>query len=242
MNKLKVFIGAGGWAYYPTDQEDKLRSYARRFNFVEVNSTFYQIPRLSTVRSWRRRVPRDFTFAVKCHHSATHVNELKPIEDTFSTFRRMNEICHLLKSDILVVQTPSRINYNDKKISDIKNTFNSLSLKPKLAWETRTQGDNPIPRKISDLMAELDITPIVDLSKETPPQKTTTLYSRLFSRVDQGKLEYDEEDVENITRRIRESGANTVYLAFHGIRMYNDASNFQEFYEDKDPWSSKVPR
>jgi len=76
-----IHIGAGGWDYLAS-RSDRLRAYARLFDFAEVNSTFYHLPRLSTVRSWRRRAPPGFTFAVKCNRRATHDLSLRAEEET----------------------------------------------------------------------------------------------------------------------------------------------------------------
>lgn len=67
---VEVLVGAGGWAYFNVSG-DRLRGYAKAFRMVEVNSTFYRIPPLSLVRSWRRRVPEDFKFTVRCHREIT---------------------------------------------------------------------------------------------------------------------------------------------------------------------------
>jgi len=69
-----MLIGAGGWAYFRVPEEDALTAYTKAFNFVEVNSSFYEYPDMRTVRSWRRRAPRDFEFSVRCHRDITHQN------------------------------------------------------------------------------------------------------------------------------------------------------------------------
>lgn len=62
------FIRAG---WYPPevkdDAEARLRYYADRFAMVEVNSTFYALPRIELVESWSERTPDDFRFHVKAH-------------------------------------------------------------------------------------------------------------------------------------------------------------------------------
>jgi uncharacterized protein YecE (DUF72 family) len=62
------FIRAG---WYPPevkdDAEARLRYYADRFAMVEVNSTFYALPRIELVESWSKRTPDDFRFHVKAH-------------------------------------------------------------------------------------------------------------------------------------------------------------------------------
>jgi len=62
------FIRAG---WYPdevkNDAEGRLRYYARHFPMVEVNATFYALPRAGTVQAWADRTPDDFRFHVKAH-------------------------------------------------------------------------------------------------------------------------------------------------------------------------------
>jgi len=74
-------LGTQGWNYaawvgtfYPTGTrpQDFLRTYARAFDTVEVDSTFYAIPPSSTVRGWSSRTPESFTFALKLPQEITH--------------------------------------------------------------------------------------------------------------------------------------------------------------------------
>ncbi|HEX4936902.1 MAG TPA: DUF72 domain-containing protein, partial [Gemmatimonadaceae bacterium] len=76
-------IGTQGWNYdawvgpfYPTGTRpaDFLSVYARAFDTVEVDSTFYAIPPAKTFRSWRSRVAHrpGFVFALKLPQEITH--------------------------------------------------------------------------------------------------------------------------------------------------------------------------
>ncbi|MEM4246018.1 MAG: DUF72 domain-containing protein [Candidatus Bathyarchaeia archaeon] len=224
---VETFIGAGGWSYFDSGKRDRLSAYAERFNFVEVNSTFYDIPRPSTVRSWRR-VPRGIAFSLKCHYSATHVNELRPVDETFKTLRIMGEICRLLGAHFLVIQTPSWIEYDEAKMRDLRNLFSSIDLGTSIAWEARTPGDKPIPEVLLRLMEDLDITVVNDLSRDEPMRGSSVLYSRLFSMPSQ--VEYEEETLETIHSRVEKAGPAKAYLAFHGVRMYRDAENYRRLY------------
>lgn len=61
--------------FYPKPRPkgfDELAFYARHFNTVEVNSTFYGQPRADVARSWARRTPAGFEFAVKLFQKFTH--------------------------------------------------------------------------------------------------------------------------------------------------------------------------
>jgi uncharacterized protein YecE (DUF72 family) len=77
----EIRLGTQGWNYpawrgpfYPegTRAVDYLRTYARAFDTVEVDSTFYAIPPASTVRGWADRTPANFRFALKLPQEITH--------------------------------------------------------------------------------------------------------------------------------------------------------------------------
>ncbi|MFN2483905.1 MAG: DUF72 domain-containing protein [Candidatus Limnocylindria bacterium] len=79
-------IGCSGWQYrhwssdfYPPDlpQQHWLEHYARTFDTVEVNNSFYRLPSRSVFAGWRRRSPAGFVFAVKGSRYLTHVKRLK---------------------------------------------------------------------------------------------------------------------------------------------------------------------
>jgi uncharacterized protein YecE (DUF72 family) len=90
-----MFIGTQGWNYeawvgpfYPegTKPVDFLRVYARAFNTVEVDSTFYAIPAASTLRDWASRVGDDFQFALKLPQEITHENRLRNVAPALDLF------------------------------------------------------------------------------------------------------------------------------------------------------------
>jgi uncharacterized protein YecE (DUF72 family) len=81
-----IRIGCSGWNYahwrngvfYPPRlaSKDWLRFYAEQFDTVEVNTTFYRLPRFSSVARWVEESPDGFTFAVKVSRYVTHVKRL----------------------------------------------------------------------------------------------------------------------------------------------------------------------
>lgn len=77
----RIRLGGQGWNYpawvgpfYPprTRAADFLSVYARAFDTVEVDSTFYAVPAVRTVRGWADRTPDHFTFALKLPQEITH--------------------------------------------------------------------------------------------------------------------------------------------------------------------------
>jgi uncharacterized protein YecE (DUF72 family) len=76
-------VGTGGWAYFKVQNKPSLKAYSEVFNFVEVNYTFYQYPNTRLVEGWRKTVPKDFTFSVRCHQDLTHKIGLKPVDEAY---------------------------------------------------------------------------------------------------------------------------------------------------------------
>jgi uncharacterized protein YecE (DUF72 family) len=79
------YLGTQGFAYrdwvgsfYPahTRSEDYLTHYAQHFRAVEIDSTFYGIPRAATIQSWYERTPPDFIFTAKFPRVITHDKKL----------------------------------------------------------------------------------------------------------------------------------------------------------------------
>ncbi|MFQ5978660.1 MAG: DUF72 domain-containing protein [Candidatus Heimdallarchaeota archaeon] len=74
-----IWIGTAGFAYahwkgsfYPANTPRQLAYYARHAAFVEINSTYYQIPSKATVQGWDAQTPDSFRFAVKLVRKITH--------------------------------------------------------------------------------------------------------------------------------------------------------------------------
>jgi uncharacterized protein YecE (DUF72 family) len=86
-----VRIGCSGWNYahwragvfYPPrlPQRDWLRFYAEHFDTVEINTTFYRLPRADAVARWVAETPRGFTFSVKVSRYITHVKRLTDVAE-----------------------------------------------------------------------------------------------------------------------------------------------------------------
>lgn len=87
---MTILTGTSGFGYkewkgafYPSDLKnaDMLRYYATRLPAVEINNTFYRLPRSSVLESWRETVPGGFKFVLKASRRITHFKRLKDSED-----------------------------------------------------------------------------------------------------------------------------------------------------------------
>lgn len=83
----KLVAGTSGYAFkewkgpfYPPDLKDAamLAYYAGRFPAVEINNSFYQLPKEKVLLQWAAQVPESFSFAIKASRRITHFARLKP--------------------------------------------------------------------------------------------------------------------------------------------------------------------
>jgi uncharacterized protein YecE (DUF72 family) len=112
-NQSKIVqVGCQGWNYddwtgdeifYPRGAKtaDMLEIYARAFETVEVDSTFYAIPAASTVEKWRKRTPAHFTFALKLPQSITHERMLRP--NSYALLAEFCEAARVLREKLAAV-------------------------------------------------------------------------------------------------------------------------------------------
>ena len=90
---MNLYVGTSGYSYkewkgtfYPEDLPDKqmLRFYGERFRSVEINNTFYRMPKASVLEAWAKEVPADFMFVLKASQRITHHQRLKDADDSVS--------------------------------------------------------------------------------------------------------------------------------------------------------------
>lgn len=111
-----LYVGTSGWQYphwrrvfYPQKlpQREWLRYFGARFQTVEVNNTFYNLPERSVFEHWREQSPRDFVFALKMSRFLTH---LKRLHDPHEPVQRFLERADALgaKMGPVLLQLPPR--------------------------------------------------------------------------------------------------------------------------------------
>ncbi|MBI3474183.1 MAG: DUF72 domain-containing protein [Acidobacteria bacterium] len=90
-----LYVGTSGWAYpswkpefYPEKLAQKkfLNYYASRLNAVEVNYSFRQLVKETTIQNWIAETPEHFHFTIKAHQVLTHIKRLKDAEDFLKRF------------------------------------------------------------------------------------------------------------------------------------------------------------
>ena len=82
--KPTIHVGCSGWVYkhwrgilYPEGlpQRRWFERYADEFDTVEINASFYRLPKPETFDGWRDKAPKGFRYAVKVNRFITHAEE-----------------------------------------------------------------------------------------------------------------------------------------------------------------------
>ena len=226
----EILIGAGGWAYFHVPREDSLTAYARAFDFVEVNSTFYEYPDMRTVRSWRRKVPKDFEFAVRCHRDVTHGNRLEPSSANVASLERIMDICEALRAPVLHVLTPRDMKFSKQaaeKLHDLVASVNPGQVR--IALEIPRSDVESLDQNAIKVMQDLNIVHCVDLSQREPAYVSDLLYTRLFGPREDNIYQFTDEELERIDAKALRPEFEKSVLAFHGMKMYKDAARLKVF-------------
>jgi uncharacterized protein YecE (DUF72 family) len=123
-----VHVGCSGWNYahwrervYPqgVPQSRWLEHYATLFDTVEVNATFYRLPRREAVARWVEQTPPGFVFAVKASRYLTHVRRLTDLGGGIERFyERIEPLERSPKLGPVLWQLPANFHRDDERLAD----------------------------------------------------------------------------------------------------------------------------
>jgi uncharacterized protein YecE (DUF72 family) len=127
--RAPVRIGCSGWNYahwrngvfYPPRLPASrwLEYYAEHFDTVELNATFYRLPRAPSVARWVEQTPPEFAFAVKGSRYLTHVKRLTDLGPGLSRFyRSIDPLVRSPKLGPVLWQLPPNFKRDDERLRD----------------------------------------------------------------------------------------------------------------------------
>jgi uncharacterized protein YecE (DUF72 family) len=121
-----VRVGCSGWNYghwretvYPKGLPARgwLQHYASLFDTVEVNTTFYRLPRRDAVAAWAQQTPADFLFTVKASRYLTHLKRLTDMERGVERFyERIEPLQEASKLGPVLWQLPGNFRRDDERL------------------------------------------------------------------------------------------------------------------------------
>lgn len=176
----EIKVGCCGFA---VSQEE----YFRLFNLIEIQNTFYQIPRLQTAEKWRDTAPQGFEFTMKAWQLITHEpssptyrrlkSKIGPVRfgrygsfrvtpEVMEAWKRTAMFARTLGASIVVFQCPASFRPTQQNIANMREFFNRIDrVGFRFAWEPRGVWSEELVRQLCE---ELDLVHCVDPFKNKP--------------------------------------------------------------------------
>lgn len=240
---MNAWVGTSGWSYdewkgsfYPEDlpKEKMLEYYSARLRTVEVNNTFYRMPKREMLAGWREQTPDDFSFVLKASRRITHKARLG--EDAVDPLGYLTDNVTELgaKQGPLLFQTPPWL----KRDVDRLRTF--LSHIPdgvRAAFEFRSTSwfVDEVFEALGEAGAALVVADTGDDEKDPPLVATAPFgYARLRREA------YEDGLLESWAQRLAGAGWDDLWVFFKhedegaGPRL---AARFRDLLPDAPPRS-----
>jgi len=236
LGSIMINVGCCG---FPVKRE----TYYQIFSVVEVQQTFYQLPRLETGKRWKEEAPPDFEFTMKAWQLITHEPSsptyrrlrmkipekkkknygfFKETEEVEEGWQRTAEFARALGVEKIVFQSPASFTPSESSIRNLKHFFqkrksNSFTF----IWEPRGQWRR---LEAERLCTELGIVPCLD-----PFEGKLAMGDLLYTRL-HGRKGYRYTYSEMEMKEIMEKGMSypNAYFMFNNVNMYEDAQRMKK--------------
>ena len=210
-----VRAGTSGFSYdewkgsfYPEDlaSGDMLDYYAARFDTVEVNNTYYRMPKESVLRGWAEQVPETFRFVLKANRRITHFKKLKgsATEDMEYFWSQAETLGDRLGP--ILVQLPPNFHKNADRLRDFLDALPD-DVRPAFEFRHESWWDDDVYDALRDRNAALVIAQTDEY--ETPLVATADWgYLRLR------KGAYDADEIGEWAERVQAQAWDEAYVFF----------------------------
>jgi uncharacterized protein YecE (DUF72 family) len=212
---MNFYVGTSGYSYkewkgsfYPEKlpAKDMLPYYAERLPAVELNNTFYRMPKPEMVQSWKDQVPDNFRFSVKASQRITHFKRLKEAEvETKYLLETVGTLGGAL--GVVLFQLPPNMK---KDLERLETFLNHLPESTPATFEFRhpTWFDDDVLELLRSRNRPLCISDTDDLPASRIDNTADWGYLRLR------RVNYSDEDLANWIARIKEQNWKDVYVFF----------------------------
>lgn len=216
-NSKKVLAGASGYSFkewkgsfYPERMkpDGMLAFYAERLPTVEINNTFYQMPKATVLENWSRQTPESFRFAIKASRRITHFSRLEAEKARDSVEYLYRNLATLGdKRGPVLYQLPP---FLKKDLARLTDFLAVLPLGHQAAFEFRndTWFDDEVYAALKAGGASLCHSERED--NEPPPLVETAPWGYVRLRLET----YSDQDLERWARRLDKTGWRQIYVYF----------------------------
>ena len=214
---VRLIAGASGYSYkewcgafYPEKMKPDamLGFYAERLPTVEINNTFYRMPKADVLEAWRDATPDAFRFAIKASRRITHDARLKAEDaaDSVAYLYRNLEALGAKRGPVLFQLPP----FLKKDLSRLEAFLAILPDGHRAAFEFRNESwfDDDVYAALKNANASLCLSERED--NAPPPLVETAPFGYIRLRLE----EYSEEDLERWSERLLATGWQEIFVYF----------------------------
>lgn len=235
---LKVVVGCCGRGGVGTE------AYLSMFGALEVQSTFYRLPRPDTPLRWRRRCGDKFVFTMKAYQGLTHrwdsptwgrhpkpsgdpekYGGLKPTEENFKLWEKTVEVAKGMDSEVVVIQLPPSFKASAENLGNLAAFLGSVELPVTVGVEFRHPSWWSYSDDVRSLFNRYAVTQVVDPLTAKAFVHSGTAYFRLHGKGGY-RYEYSRSELEQLRDLVQEGRYESRYVFFNNTAMVRDASAF----------------
>lgn len=238
---MPIYIGTSGFLiqnFYPESvpSPEKLSYFAEVFTTVEINSTFYHMPRLTTITNWQKRVSQEFIFTFKVLQDITHSENEKPNKELLEKwFEVFSPFAFPEKKHVMLFQFPASFalqsNYFSELLALLPETFLYAFEFRHSSWFTQEVYDKVLSKHATIVLSD---SPLRQSGQPLWPKfdlvKAEFSYIRLHGKSKLYSSSYSKEELQNIAdfaaKKKREH--KNVYIYFNNTATGAAAENARE--------------
>jgi len=228
------------------------KKYYEVFSVVEIQQTFYQLPKPETVQKWRDDAPADFEFTMKAWQGITHpvksptyrkvklnlppeklqnLGHFQPTPEVMNGWQKTVEVASILEASVILLQCPPGFQETEDNVENLTRFFTEIKKSNfQVAIEFRKGWTSETIQKICD---QFGIIHCVDLFKEQSVAGGFRYYRLHGSPPGKQmyKYKYNEKDFARLTEILKKDVQkfSQVYLFFNNVYMWDDAISFKNF-------------
>jgi uncharacterized protein YecE (DUF72 family) len=207
--------------FYPAGLKsgEWLAYYAKHFNTVEVNMSFYRFPFKNMLKGWYNRTPKNFRFTLKANRLITHVKRLKGTEKLLASFYALADLLEEKLACILFQMPPSL--RKDKDMKTLESFLKSLSPDHNNVIEFRH--GSWFCREVYDLLSAHHAIFCILSAPNLPSDPVATgkvAYARFHGATSWYNYDYSEQELKEWAQQIKKLKLNTFAYFNNDVNAY----------------------
>jgi len=212
---VRLLAGTSGYSFkewkgtfYPADlkSDQLLGFYATKFPTLEINNTFYRLPKEHVLLEWASQVPEQFTFSLKASQRITHHTRLKAESESLVAFLLKNTSVLCGRLGPILFQLPPNLK---KDVDRLKNFLSYLPADRKYAFEFRHE--SWFDDEVFSVLRDRDIAMCV---AEQADFKCPVVCTATWGYLRLHKLDYDQSALEEWAKCVTAQNWNEAFVYF----------------------------